>query len=848
MARVRFWVHILLDVARSATREHLDPLRRGPGFRGRRGSALESWLHEVRLAVRGHAKRPGLSLVMIATMAVAIGGATTLFSVIHGVLLAPLPYAQSGELVRVGAGFTAESGRLYALSMPEASHLDERSRAFESMAVTRAVSVTLRGEGEPEIHGGAMVSWRFFEVLGVRPALGRFFAPEDDLPGAEPVAVLDHGLWTQRFGADESIIGETVPLGPVPFTVIGVLPPSFRAPEALVSSQTKLWISLCLLDEEKRRDPKDHFLGGIARLSPGTSVAAAQAELRDLDARYVDRLGRAEPSHFGVASLQAETVGDVAGALLPLFGAVALLLLIACANTATLLLIRAGERRDEMAVRSALGGARVRLVRQLLTESLLIGVAGGLLGTFLAFAGVDLFKAFSPDSIPRLAEVSIDRQVLVFSLAATLVASLLFGLAPALRGSSDLWLRTGARAAAGLGRGKSALVIVEVAVAFVLVVGASLLIHSFLRLHQVELGFDPESAYVLGVSGPAVEAPEQASSFYRELEQRLESLPGAVAVGATSNLPMGGRYAMWSIKQVDGRPPPVGDPDDRGYSLFYQYVTPGFFDALDIEQLRGRDFGPADDGRSRPVAVLNEAAARDLFGEDGVDEAVGRRLQASDGYEDTWFEVIGVVADTRQHRLEREAGAELYLSYDQARHRPSLDVVVRTERPIGGLLAAMRAELRALRADVPVRRAVYLPDFIADSAASPRFYTLVLGTFAAVALLLALVGVQGTLSYAVSRRRREIGIRMALGAGGGPVLAMVLRRGVALVGGGLALGMAGAVATTRFLESLVFGITPTDLPTLALCTVAVAAVSVGVTLIPAWRASKISPLDVLKKT
>ncbi|MEO1366319.1 MAG: FtsX-like permease family protein, partial [Acidobacteriota bacterium] len=531
-----------------------------------------------------------------------------------------------------------------------------------------------------------------------------------------------------------------------------------------------------------------------------------------------------------------------------LFGAVALLLLMACANTATLLLIRAAERRDEMAVRSALGGARRRLIRQLLTESVLIGVAGGLLGTVLAFAGVDLFKALSPDSIPRLAEVSMDRQVLAFSLAATVLASLLFGLAPALRGSSDLSLRTGARAVGGLGRGKGALVIVEVAVAFVLVVGAGLLIHSFLRLHQVELGFDPEGAYVLGVSGPAADDPEEASAYYRALEQRLESLPGVVAVGATSNLPMGGRYAMWSIHRVEGRPLPIGDPDDRGYSLFYQYVTPGFFDALDIARLRGRDFSSADDRRSHPVAVLNKAAARDLFGEDGVDGAVGRRFQASDGYEDTWFEVIGVVADTRQHRLEREAGPELYLSFDQAGRRPSLDVIVRAERPMAGLLAAMRAELRALRADVPVRRAVYFRDFIADSAATPRFYTLVLGSFAAVALLLALVGIQGTLSYAVSRRRREIGIRMALGAGGGSVLAMTLRRGMALVGAGLALGMAGAVATTRFLESLVFGITPTDLPTLALCTVAVAAISLGVSLIPAWRASKISPLDVLKRT
>ncbi|MEM1177288.1 MAG: ABC transporter permease [Acidobacteriota bacterium] len=420
-ARARFWLHILLDFARSAPREHLDSIGLPWRRRGPQGSVIESLVHDTRMALRGHAKRPGVSLVIIATMAVAIGGATTLFSVIYGVLLAPLPYAQAGELVRVGAGFTAENGRLYALAVPEAAHLEERSRALQSMAVTASASMTLRGEAEPEIHAGAMVSWRFFEVLGVRPALGRFFVPDDDIPGAPPVVVLDHGLWTQRFAGDRSIVGETVTLGQTPFTVIGILPAGFRAPEALVSSQTKLWISMSFLGEEMRQDPIDHFLGGIARLSPGTSVSAAQAELHALDAQYVERLGRSEPSRFGVAPLQAETVGDIGQALLPLFGAVALLLLIACANTATLLLIRAAERRDEMAIRSAIGGARWRLVRQLLTESVLIGVAGGLCGTLLAFIVFDIFKAFSPENIPRLAEVSMHRQVLAFSLAATLV-------------------------------------------------------------------------------------------------------------------------------------------------------------------------------------------------------------------------------------------------------------------------------------------------------------------------------------------------------------------------------------------------------------------------------------------
>ncbi len=850
MAWIQFWFLILEDLLRSVPAQHLHspgPMTHPQRMTGpEKGSAhsMDSLFHNTRLALRSFVRAPAFFGLAVATLGIGIGFATTLFTVIDGVLLAPLPYANSERIVKVGAGLTEASGRIYALSAPEAVDLQARSHSFEALAVSLPFGTTVRGDGEPEIFSGAIISADFFEVLGVQPQLGRAFTESEDVPGAEPVVILSHDVWQQRWGGNAAMIGETITLGRSAFTVVGIMPADFYPPEAMGQHGAKLWIPFSFVGEEARSDRKDHFLHAIARLRPGVSPVIAQAEVVALGAQLADEFPEAGDPHFGLFSLHQETVGGIGKTLIPLFGAVGLLLLIACANVASLLLIRAGSRGREMALRTAIGANRGHITRQLLTESSLLGMVGGGLGIAIALAGVRLFVAFSPQDIPRLAEVSVDGRVLAFALAISGLTSLLFGWLPALRGSrADLVsrLKEGARGTggtAGQERLRNTLVVAETSVAFVLVVGAGLLISSFLRLQRVEMGFDPENVQILGVAYPGAESPEDISSFYRDVTGRVASLPGVTAVGVTANLPLSGNYAMRSIEAVEGRPDFVNED-----GVYYQHVSPDFFPALGIPLLRGRVFDRSDQPETPPVAVVNEAMASLLFGEDNP---LGRRFQASDGTKTTWFEVIGLVEDVRTLRLSRAGMPEMYLSFDQAPHGRHMDIVVRTAAFDPDILPAMRAELHNIRPDFPVRRSVRMEDFVADSIASPRFYTLVLGSFAGVALLLALVGIYGTLAYAVAQRTHEFGVRMALGATESSVLAMVLKRGMALVTLGVALGLGGALLSTRALESLVFGITPTDATTMALGIATVLVAALLASWIPAWRATKLDPIETLR--
>lgn len=847
-ARIRFWWTILADLLQSVPTQHLHAsaaesnshLRTHPSPKRGREPAMEMLFNDARLAIRSFAKSPAFFALTVATLAVGVGFATTIFSVVDGVLLAPLPYADAKQIVTVGK--LSESGdRIYALSAPDAFDLERRNHSFEALAVAAGTGMTLRGDGEPEILAGALVSSAFFDVLGVQPTLGRAFTKLEDEPGAAPVAVLGHSLWQRRWGGDRSILGKPVTLGQTPFIVVGIMPPDFMPPEALGQRGSDVWIPLSLAGADALSDRRNGWLQGIGRLRDDVSLEAAQGELLALGARFSEDFPGPGERRFGGFPLHRATVGDIADKLLPLFGAVALLLLIACANVANLLLVRAGGRRREMALRTALGAGRGRIVRQLLTESSILGLIGGCLGVAIAVAGVRAFVAISPGDIPRLAEITVNGNVLAFAAITSVLTSLLFGLAPVLRSTRPNLVgrlkegTQGSGSASRQHRLRNGLVIAETAIAFVLVIGAGLLINSFLRLQYVDKGFDAENVHVLGVAASGADSPQEISGFYQDMMARLRALPGVTTVGVTGNLPLSGRYAMQRLQAVEER-----TLDDT--SVYYQYVSSGFFRTMGINLRRGRVFDNADRLGTSPVAVVNEAMARDLFGEN---EALGERFQASDGNAETWFEIIGVVANVRTLDLSQPGLPEMYLSFEQA-PQSRMDIVVRTAGPAPSMLSIMREQLRSLHPELPIRRSVQMGDFVAGSIASPRFYTLVLGSFAGVALLLALVGIYGTLTYVVCQQSHELGVRMALGATGNSVCGMVLGRGLRLVTFGIALGVAGALLTTRALGSLVFGITPTDGATMVLGVATVLVTALMASLIPALRATKLDPIAVLR--
>lgn len=800
---------------------------------------METLFSDARLAIRSFSRAPAFLALTIATLGVGIGFATTVFSVIDGVLLAPLPYADAEQIVTVGK--LSDSGdRIYALSAPDATDLRLRSQSFDAMAVSASTTVTLRADGEPEILDSALVSSGFFDVLGVAPMLGRSFSAAEDEPGSTPVAVLGHGLWQRRWGGDPSILGKPITFGETAFVVVGIMPPDFVPPEALGQRGNEVWIPLSLAGPDTLSDRRNGWLRGIGRLREGVTLQAGQSELLALGASLSEEFPGPGTRRFGGFPLHRATIGDIANKLLPLFGAVALLLLIACANVANLLLVRAGGRRRELALRAALGAGRGRIARQLLTESTILGLLGGCFGVAIALVGVRTFVAISPGDIPRLAEVTVNGTVLAFAACISVVTSLLFGMAPVLRSSTSLVNRLkdgtqGSGAAHKQLRLRNGLVVAETAIAIVLVIGAGLLINSFLRLQSVDSGFDAKNAYVLGVSAPAADDPGEITAFYQDLMTRFGALPGVTAVGVTGNLPLSGRYAMQRLTAA-------GDRTLDDTSVYYQFASAEFFRAMGINLRRGRVFDATDRPDSPPVAVINEAMARDLFGEQ---EALGKRFQAFDGEAETWFEIVGVVANVRTLDLAQAAVPEMYLSFSQSPRR-RMDIVVRTAEPVPAMLSVMREQMRSLWPELPIRRSVRMEDFVAGSITAPRFYTVVLGSFAGVALLLALVGIYGTLAYVVSQQTHELGVRMALGATGSSVRGMVLGRGLRLVALGIVLGIGGALLATRALESFVFGITPTDGATMALGATTVLVTALAASFIPAWRATKLDPIAVLR--
>jgi putative ABC transport system permease protein len=821
---------------------------------------------DVRYAARQLRKQPGFAAVAVATLALGIGANAAIFSVVDAVLLEPLRYREPERLVEITSAFPNLGFDEFWISAPEYLELREWATSYEEVGAYVTTTENVAGGDEPLRATTAYLTASLFRALGVPAARGRAFTDEEDGPGADPVVVLSDALWRRAFGADPELLGETIEVDGERRTVVGVMPPGFDVADAGV----EVWLPLAL-------DPADpggrgsHYLTLIGRLAPGVSEAAARHEL----AALIERWEREFPdSHrpnpeghpFGLEALKEDLIGEARPAMLLLFGAVGLVLLIACVNVANLLLARAEGRQREIAVRTALGAGRGRLARQFLTESLLLALTGGALGLGLAVAGVRALLAAFPGAVPRAAEIGVDLRVLAFTFAASIAAGLLFGVAPALAGplggrgrAFATALKAGGRTSAGRGRllFRALLVGAEVAAATVAVLCAGLLMRSFGELLAVDPGFEPRGVLTLQLELPASAYPEprQVTAFYDRLLGEVERLPGVESAAAMTGLPPN-RPVNANDTEFEGVPETDdGVPQNVDY---YQVVTPGYFETMGIRLLAGRGFADTDAADGPPVVVVSETLARTFWPDQ---PAVGKRVrrgwwnEAEDVPEEPWFTVVGVAADVKEGGLDAPAGTTLYFLHRQApAYEPAagftprtLNLVVRAagDDPLA-LAGSVRGAIRRLDPSLPAAGVRPLDEVVLGSLARQRLLSALVGLFGALALALAAVGTYGVLSYGVEQRRREIGVRLALGAGRGGILGLVVARGMRPVLAGLAAGALAAFALRRALASVLYGVSPTDPLTFVTVAGLLAAVALGACLIPGRRAARVDPLVALR--
>jgi predicted permease len=812
--------------------------------------SMDILLQDIRYAARKLARTPGFTLVAVLTLGLAIGATTAIFSVVDGVLLKPLPFRAPERLVRVGS--TTREGPITAMSPLDFIDYRDQSRGFEGMAAVDVRDMNLTAAGAlPQRVNAARVGARFFELLGVRPQLGRAFAPGDDESGAPALAVISDALWKGRFGSDPGVVGRAVSLDGRPYAVVGVAPPTLTYPQRPDVWIPKVWETW----ETEPRNRGSHSLSGIARLKPGTTVEHGRREIETVAARLARQYPESNTGFSGtVQPLQEQIVGTVRPALLTMLGAVGFVLLIACANVANLLLVRAAARESEIAVRTALGAGRGRLVRQLVTESVLLALAGAVLGALLASWAVDAVVAFGPRRLPRLDEVAVDGRVLLFAAAIAVATGIAFGIVPALQAARpDIGqvLNAGVRGSSRGGgqRTRSVLVMSEMALAVVLLVGAGLLIRSFTRLVRVDPGFGTEDVVTFNVTLPDAKYPfdRDKRALVGALVERLRALPGSQAVGVVFNRPMG-RHVMRTAFDVAGRAP---NPPDRRTPTGAQPASPDYFRALHIPLVRGRLYTPADDRPDAPpVVVVSEEFVRRYF---PTEDPIGKRITLGVTHDSAQTgtevraegEIVGIVGDIKETALAEPAYPTTYLPYNTF-PVGDLAVLVRSTADAEMVEGAARTALHELDADLPIHDMRPMSEVVTESVSQPRFYTLLLGGFAAIALVLAAVGIYGVISYAVTLRTRELGIRVALGASSEQVVRMVLGQGLALTIVGVAVGLGAAFLLTRVIASLLFGVGALDPLTYG----AVAAVLLGVaalaSYVPARRAARVDPLLAMR--
>ncbi len=813
---------------------------------------MHSLLQDLRFAIRQLRKSPGFALTTILTLALGIGATTAIFSLINAVLLRPLPFPEPDRVMSVTSLDSSAGGASLPTNVSYPNFFDWRSRnrTFEALASRRRDNVTLTGAGNPQQLEMQIVSADFLRVLGVNPMLGRGFVADDEKPGSH-VALLSHQTWLSSFGGARDIVGQAITLDGDRYTVIGVMPKDFMFP--LQKPEPALWTSLA--DDAAGKDPQTAQRGAsmltvIGRLKPGVSIAEANADLgliaQNLALQYPDN-----NKHLAGAKVTPELediVGNISGALRVLFAAVIFVLLIACANVAGLMLTRAARRRPEMAVRAALGATSFGIIRQVLVESVFLSLCGGATGVVLSALLLRTMLHFVPENLPRLSQVSLDGPVLAFAALASVLTGILFGVLPGWRMSRldpSTALREGTRSVTS-GRGQhrlnDILVVAETAIGLILLVGAGLLIHSFVRVLNVDPGFDPHHVLSASISLSDNQYPDlKKVHFYDELLARVSAIPGVESAAAGFPVPLA-RNNIGVTFAIEGRPVAKGDEPGEAISI----ITPEFFRTLRIPILSGRAFQPTDATNRQQVVIINQAFARKYFpGEDPL----GKRIEPGlhdDINRPSMRLIVGVVGDVKRGGITAEMPAQMYVPYQQAIvFSPPL--VIRTTGDPLSVVGSLRTQLSQLDSNISLFRVATLDDYVAQSAAQPRFQTVLISFFAAMALLLSAIGLYAVLSYMVAQRTLEIGLRLALGAQRENVLQLILRRGLLLAATGLAVGLCGSLLLTRFLEDMLYGVRPFDPLTFVGVSAVLLLVSLIASSVPAYRAARLDPMRTLRE-
>jgi putative ABC transport system permease protein len=809
---------------------------------------MKTLLQDVRYGLRVLAKAPGFTAVAVLAIALGVAANTAIFSVINAVLLEPLPYREPGRLVSLWEMNRARDAHQNVLSPANLIDWKEQSDVFEDVAAFLDNRANMSGGGEPEEVVVQLVTPNLFPLLGVEPIKGRGFTPDDAKPGAARTVVLSHSLWQRRFGSDPEVVGKTFNLSGAPVTVVGVMPARFRwfiRKGSLTAAPAEMWQPFALSDAYRKRQGR--FMSAVGRLKPGVTRERAEMELNHLAARLEQQYPDFNKGWGAeLVSLRDQFAGPIKPVLWVLLGAVGFLLLIACANVANLLLARGASRHKEIAIRTALGAGRARVVRQLLTESLLLAVGGGALGLLLAWWGVELLLALSPRDVLDLGGVGLNVPVLVFTLGVSLLTGVVFGVVPAFEASRvapSESLKDGAKGTTAGKRGgrlRGAFVVVEIAMALVLLVGAGLMLKSFARLRSVDPGFKPDNLLTMRVSLPVRKYKEDAQviAFARQAAERLAALPGVEAAGAVNYLPFAGPGAATNFKIV-GRPdPPPGEEPDTDVRV----TDENYFRAMGVPLLRGRMYTAQESAERGRVAVVTQSFADKYFpGEDPL----GKQLLVNMKEKPNPTEIVGVVGDVKLAALDEEPQPTVYWPHAELVYS-NMTFVVRSKGDPSALGGAARSAIQSIDADQPVADMRPMTQFLAESVGRARFSATLLGVFALVALVLAGVGVYGVMAYAVAQRTHEIGVRVALGAQARDVLRIVLGQGMALAGAGLAAGLLLAFALTRLLSSFLFEVSTTDLATYATLTGFLLLVALLACLVPARRATKVDPMVALR--
>jgi predicted permease len=811
---------------------------------------LEEFTQDLRFGGRTLRRNPGFAAIAILTLALGIGANAAIFSVVNAVLLRPLPWSDPDRAVMIWSKWTAFDKTWVASG--EVVDYKKRSRALSDVAAWSDGQVNLTGDGEPERVAAANVSANLFPVLGAQPMIGRVFSGPEDVPNGPNVVVLGFGLWKRRYASDPSIVNRTILINGQSFQVLGVMPPDFVLPTDFQNPEpTQLWTPLQM--DPASTDHGNHGLYAAGRLQPGATVRQAADELSGIARAMTSEGLYPVQMQFDtvVLSLTDEVVGNVRRAVWLLFGAVGFLLLIACANVANLLLARAEARQREIAVRSALGAGGWRVVRQLLTESLVLSSVSAIVGLGLAYAGVRFLAWWNPANIPRVAGVTLDARVLLFTAVVAILTSVLFSLVPALRAmKTDLTdsLKDGGQSAStggGRQRFRNALVVVEMALAVVLLVGAGLMLRSLWALQRVPLGFDPTSVLTMRIALPAAsyESPEQVEVFFQQLIERVRQLPGVRAAGAARSLPLGSPIGDFGL-MVEGYQPPPGT-NAKGD---WQIVTDGYLAAMGERVIRGRGIEPTDTGGSMLVALVNEEMARLYW--NGRDP-IGGRLKIGGDPKRPFVTVVGVVADVRHNGITDVVKEKFYVPHTQWNTAVGFPIrgmtlVIRAGGDPWALVGPTRQAVRSLDPSLPVANVRLMDDVVGAALSTPRFTGILLGSFAVLALLLSAIGIYGVLSYLVSRRTREIGIRVAIGAGRAEVLRLILRNGISLALTGVAIGIGFALWASRLMSGLLHDVRPGDPVTFTAVGLLLTGVALIASLVPAWRATRVDPVVALK--